>query len=48
MDIRLPQLNRIPGMAIAPREKYINDLSMYTIAQLQEILDRGSNLLHDK
>lgn len=48
MDVRLPTLNRIPGMALAPKEKYIKVLSNYTIAELQEILDRESKLLNDK
>lgn len=42
------KISRVPGTVQAPKEKYIEDLSKYTKAQLEEMRDRQIKLLSNK
>lgn len=44
----LQLLNRVPGTVQAPKENFLEDLSKYTKAQLEELRDRQLKLLSNK
>lgn len=41
-------INKVPGMALAAKDKYVENLSTYTIVQLDEIRDRQEKLMEKK